>query len=274
MFLHLALALFPKLSFCSLTLKLFQTIPLGYNQTSQPSSLGLFLDSQFSPQQALFHSKSLSSQSNDVSVQYNQPESWASQNRAILPPQFPPHASVSDTRLGGTNLQRPSALGLHVDLNQPSYKVSSQSPLPSHHVLPDRIHGAPLNNGLSHKFGDTLNQRGEQSHHSELQHSMQFDASLFTDAKQRAAGTGTLGGSFEPNLPRTFNNNDSQMVDNMFASLGGIGGLLNDLNPESQQTWAPLDGWGDNASTQQSQSQHYSRFDSLDSTHQHERRGF
>lgn len=252
-----------------------QTIPPGYTQTSHPGSLGLFSDSQLLPQPQLIEPKSLSSQSLGVGLrQHNKPpESWASQNRPILP-QFPPHAGVSNAQFVANSPHQPSAFGVPVDLNQSSYNTLNQSSLPSsRHVSQERMQGPPISSGMSdNNFGDSWNSRGEQSF-STLQQNLQFDAPLFTDTQQTAPGTGALGG-----IPfGQTSNDDSQMVDNMFASLGGIGGgLLSNLNTGSQQTWGILNNWGDSASSHRSQPQQFSRFDSsLDSSQQdHERRRF
>lgn len=248
-----------------------QTIPPGYAQTSQHGSLGFFSNSQLLPQPTLLNPKSLPSQSLGAGLQYNKPpENWASQNRSILP-QFPPHTSVSNAQLGTTNSHQPSGFGVPVNLDQSSYNTLTQSSLPSSHVSPERIQGSTTSSGLpNNNFGDNWNSRGDQESHPTMQRNLQFDAPLFT--QQIAPGTGTLGIPFGQT-----SKDDSQMVDNMFASLGGIGGdsLLSNLNSGSQQTWGSLNSWGDNASSQQSQPQQFSRLDSLDSSQQElERRRF
>eukprot|EP00986_Skeletonema_menzelii_P009065 scaffold4034_cov142-Skeletonema_menzelii.AAC.6 len=241
-----------------------QSIPPGYAQPSQPSSLGSFSDSQPLSQQPLLNSKPLSS----GSVPH---ESWARQNRSILP-QFPPHAGVSNA----SNPHQLSAFGLAVDLNQSSYNALAQSSSQSHHGLPpERVQGASISGLSNSNFGDSWNSRGDNNFPS-TQRNMQFDAPLFTES-QTAPGTGTLGG-----IPFGQNSNDdSQMVDNMFASLGGIGGgLLSNLNSTSQQTWGSLNNWVDNAAESQQRMeplpQQFSRLDSsLDSSqHEDERRIF
>ncbi len=238
-----------------------QSIPPGYSQPSQPGSLGTFTDSQPLSQPPLLNSKSLPSPAllGSSLQQHNKPaESWASQNRSILP-QFPPHAGASNT----PNLHQPSSFGLPMDLGQSSSNALAQSSLQSHNVLPqERVQGSPISGLSNSNFGDGWNSSGP------TQRNFQFDAPLFADTQQTAPGTGSLGGN-----PFGQNNihDDSQMVDNMFASLGGIGGgLLSNLNTTSQQTWGSLNNW------EQSQPQQFSRLDSsLDSSkHEDERRIF
>ncbi len=233
-----------------------QSIPPGYAQASQPSSLGSFTDSQPLSQQALLNSKPLSVPT----------ESWASQNRSILP-QFPPHAGVSNA----SNSHQLSTFGLPVDLNQ-SYNGLAQSSLQTNHAPTERVQGPPISGLSNSNFGDGWNSRGNPNFPS-TQGNLQFDAPLYTEPSQTAPGTGNLGG-----IPfGQSSNDDSQMVDNMFASLGGIGGdLLSNLNSTSQQTWGSLNNWGGNTSaSQQSQPQQFSRLDSLDSSqHEEERRIF
>ncbi|KAK1741881.1 hypothetical protein QTG54_007454, partial [Skeletonema marinoi] len=184
-----------------------QSIPPGYIQPSQPGSLGSFADSQLLPQPPLLNTKSLPSQTLGSGLQHNKPpESWASQNRSILP-QFPPHAGVSNA----PNSHQPSAFGLPVDLNQTSYNALAQSSLQSHHVLPERVQGAPISGLPNSNFGDSWSSRGDHNFTA----TQRFDAPLFTDTHQSAPGAGTLGG-----IPfGQTSNDDSQMVDNMFASL-------------------------------------------------------
>ncbi len=237
-----------------------QSIPPGYSQPSQHSSLGTFTDSQPLSQPPLLNSKSLPSSAllGSSLQQHNKPpESWASQNRSILP-QFPPHAGASNT----PNLHQPSSFGLPMDLSQSSPNALAQSSLQSHNVLPqERVQGSPISGLSNSSFGDGWNS-------STTQRNFQFDAPLFADTHQTAPGTGSLGGNpFGQNNI----NDDSQMVDNMFASLGGIGGgLLSNLNTTSQQTWGSLNNW------EQPQPQQFSRLDSsLDSSkHEDERRIF
>ncbi len=242
-----------------------QSIPPGYTQPSQPSSLCTFTDSQPLSQPPLLNSKSLPSPAllGSSLQQHNKPpESWASQNRSILP-QFPPHAGVSNT----SNLHQPSSFGLPMDLSQSSTNALAQSSLQCQNVLPqERVQGSPISGLSNSNFGDGWNSRGDPDY-STTQRNFQFDAPLFADTHQTASGTGSLGGNpFGQNI-----NDDSQMVDNMFASLGGIGGgLLSNLNSTSQQTWGSLNNW------EQSQPQQFSRLDSsLDSSqHEDERRIF
>jgi hypothetical protein len=227
-----------------------QTIPPGYTQTSHSGSLGLFSDSQLLPQ------PSFSTQSFHAGPHHNKPmESWASQNRPILP-QFPPHAGVSNAKLVANSPHQPSAFGVPVDFNQSSYNTLNQSSLPSsNHISQETIQGAQI----------PWHSRGEPSF-SAMQRNLQLDAPLFKDTQETAPDTGTLGG-----IPfGQTSNDDSQMVDNMFASLSGIGGgLLSNLNSGSHQTWGILNDWGDSAASHQSQPQQFSRFDSsLDSPQQ------
>lgn len=243
-----------------------QSIPPGYSQPSQPSGLGTFTDSQPLSQPPLLNAKPLPSPAllGSSLQQHNKPpESWASQNRSILP-QFPPHASVSNT----SNLHQPSSFGLPVDLSQSSSNALAQSSMQSHNVLPqERVQVSPISGLSDSNFGDGWNSRGDPTY-TTTQRNFQFDAPLFADTHQTAPGTGSLGGNpFGQNNI----NDDSQMVDNMFASLGGIGGgLLSNLNTTSQQTWGSLNNW------EQSQPQQFSRLDSsLDSSkHEDERRIF
>ena len=235
-----------------------QSIPPGYAQASQPSSLGSFTDSQPLSQQALLNSEPLSVPT----------ESWASQNRSILP-QFPPHAGVSNA----SNSHQLSTFGLPVDLNQTSYNGLAQSSLQTNHAPTERVQGAPISGLSNSNFGDGWNSRGNPTFPS-TQGNLQFDAPLYTEPSQTAPGAGgNLGG-----IPFGQNSNDdSQIVDNMFASLGGIGGdLLSNLNTTSQQTWGSLNNWGGNTSASQpSQPQQFSRLDSLESSqHEEERRIF
>lgn len=243
-----------------------QSIPPGYKQPSHPTSLGTFTDSQPLSQPPLLNSKSLPSPAllGSSLQQHNKPpESWASKNRSILP-QFPPHAGVSNT----SNLHQPTSYGLPVDLSQSSSNSLAQSSLQSHNVLPqERVQGSPISGLSNSNFGDGWNSRGDPTF-TTSQRNFQLDAPLFADTHQTAPGTGSLGGNpFGQNNI----NDDSQMVDNMFASLGGIGGgLLSNLNTTSQQTWGSLNNW------EQSQPQQFSRLDSsLDSSkHEDERRIF
>ena len=212
-----------------------QSIPPGYAH-----------DSQRLPQPPLLNSKS---QTLDSSIQGSKPlENWASQNRSILP-QFPPNTGVSDEHLGTTDPRQSGSFGVPGHLSQSPFSAISQQPLQSIHVLPERIQRdtiSGLNNngsGLSNNnFVDNWNSQGERD--------MQFETPLFSDSQTPASTLGTI------------ENDDSQMVDNMFASLGALGGgLLSGLDSSQQTSWGSLSNWGDNTSP--SPTQQFSGLDSL-----------